>query len=99
MATTTEHATAVKEKQDDERKARRQAPKAQEPIATVKAKRTPPKAKASPTSKAQTVRDYIAAHPDARDFEVAKATGITASYVWDIRTAMKRGAAQANDLS
>lgn len=98
MTTPADHTTAVRQKQDGERKARRQTA-AKAPVATVKAKRTPPKKQASGTSKAQTVRAYLEAHPEARDFEVAKATGIVAAYVWDIRAAMKRTAAKAQEAA
>lgn len=89
----------LKAKQDAERRATNAARQATPPPkaeGTARAKRIPPSPKQHPQSKAEKVRAYLAKHADARPVDVAKATGVEASYVWDIRAAMLRKAAKAS---
>lgn len=69
--------------------------------ATPAPKKAPPNKSAQTVhkaSKAGRVRAFLQKNPDARPTDVAKATGVPASYVWDIRAAMQKKAA-ASDAS
>jgi hypothetical protein len=57
---------------------------------TERATRKRSTAKAVKGTKADKVRAYLLTNPDARPVDVAKATGVEASYVWDVRQAMRR---------
>jgi len=55
-------------------------------------KSAPVKASKNGASQADQVRAFLQKNPDARPVDVAKATGVDAAYVWDIRQAMRRKA-------
>ncbi len=65
-------------------------------IGDIKRKTAPAKAPraarktAAPTTQADKVRAYLTKHADARPIDVEKATGVPASYVWDVRAAMRK---------